>query len=270
MHRQIKQTKWDKVVISVSGGKDSSALMQWAVDNFPKEKLICVHAQIDIDWHETLPIVKEQCEHFGLPLEVVIAVDKDGKEKGFLDQLTSPRIDRKTGDKKEYQFPSMSARWCTSILKTGPIDKYCRKLNGNVLVLIGERREESSQRAKLEAIRVDVKNTSKTKGRFITKYSPILDMSEKEVWGVIKENNIPIHPCYALGVSRASCAICIFSSDKEIEIAAKHAPDIVAKYIEAEESIEHTFRYKAATKTKPAQKISVKDILKKQKISWAV
>lgn len=30
----------DHVVVSVSGGKDSAALMQWAVDNFPKEKQV--------------------------------------------------------------------------------------------------------------------------------------------------------------------------------------------------------------------------------------
>ena len=74
----------DHVVVSVSGGKDSAALMQWAVENFPKEKLVCVHAQIDIDWKETVPVVEAQCKHFDLPLVIVSAVDKHGKPKGFL------------------------------------------------------------------------------------------------------------------------------------------------------------------------------------------
>ncbi len=258
----MEKKNWDHVIISTSGGKDSSVLIKWAVDNFPKEKLTCVHAKIDIDWDETLPTVEAQCRYFDLPLVVVEAVDKDGKKKGFISQLLSPRKNRKTGEIGQYKFPDMNnARWCTSVLKIGPIDKYCRKLRGNVLVLIGERREESSQRAKLKAVRPDEKNSSARKGRFITKYSPILDYSESDVWEIIKAHDIPVHPCYSWGVSRASCAICIFSSNREIKIAAERAPHIVGKYTAAEKKISHTFRYKPATKKRPAIKETVQNIL---------
>lgn len=253
----------DRVVVSVSGGKDSAALMQWAVDHFPKDKLICVHAKIDIDWKETVPVVEAQCKHFDLPLVIVQAVDKNGKIAGFLSKLTGQRKDMKTGEMKEYQFPSMGQRWCTSTLKVGPIDKFVRTLKGNVLVLIGERREESSQRSKLEAWRPDEDNSKA--GRQVVKFSPILDLKETDVWAIIKKNQIPEHPCYGWGVSRASCAICIFSSNKEIALAAKHAPEIVAAYIEAEKKIKHTFRFKPATKTRAEQKLTIADILKLEK-----
>ena len=62
----LKADQADHVIVSISGGKDSSVLMQYAVDNFPKEKLVCVHAKIDIDWKETIPVVEAQCKHFGL------------------------------------------------------------------------------------------------------------------------------------------------------------------------------------------------------------
>lgn len=260
---QIKTFAPDHVVVMVSGGKDSAALMQWAVDNFPKDILKCAHAKIDIDWKETIGVVEAQCKHFDLPLVMVEAVDKNGNPKGFLSQLTSPRIDRKTGATKEYQFPSMGQRWCTSMLKVGPLDKYVRTLRGNVLVLIGERKEESSQRAKLEAWRPDLDNSKP--GRQVVKCSPILDLKEDDVWAIIEKNNIPKHPCYGWGVSRASCAICIFSSNKEIALAAKHAPEIVAKYIEAEKKIQHTFRYKPATKTRDEQKLTIEMILSERK-----
>lgn len=257
----------DHVIVSVSGGKDSAALMSWACEMFPKEKLVAVHAVIDIDWDETLSIVREQCEFFDLPLVEVQAVNKRGDDVGFLDILTSPRIDRKTGEEKENMVPDMANRWCTSRLKTGPIDKYARTLSGNVLVLIGERREESSKRAKLEAWRPDAKNSLKDGTRTVVKYSPILDFLETDVWDIIKTQGIPTHPCYSWGVSRASCAICIFSSDKEIALAAKHAPHIVRDYINAESKINTTFRYKAATKTKPERKISLIDILNGQGVN---
>lgn len=254
----------DHIIVSISGGKDSTALMIMADKlkrDLPNVQFHYVHAIIDIDWKETKGIVEAQCAHFGVTPIFVQAVDKTGKKKGFLDQLTAKRIDRKTGAEKEYMVPDMANRWCTSILKTGPIDKFARTLKGNIAVMIGERAEESAKRSKLEAWRPDTKNTLKDGSRNIVKWSPILKLLEGEVWEMIEKSGAPVHPCYSWGVSRASCAICIFSSNKEIAIAAERAPEIVRDYINAEASISTTFRYKAATKTKPEQKISLVDIL---------
>jgi len=258
------------VIVSISGGKDSSILMHIAEGmkaQMPNATFHYVHAVIDIDWKETKEVVIAQCKHFGVEPIFVQAVDKDGKEKGFLDQLTAKRIDRKTGEEKEYMVPDMANRWCTSILKTGPIDKYARTLKGNVLVMIGERTEESAKRAALAQWRPDSENTRKDGSRNVVKFSPILDMKESEVWAIINYNAIPVHPCYSWGVSRASCAICIFSSNKEIALAAKHAPEIVQKYIQAEHQISTSFRYKPATKTRPEMRISIQDILESEGVN---
>ena len=255
----IANVIWDKVIISISGGKDSAALLAWAVQNFSRDVLVAVHAVIDIDWTQTIGVVRDQCKQFDVELVEVTGVDKNGDTKGFLDQLTAPRVNRKSGEVGEYQFPSMSARWCTSLLKTNPIDKYARTFTGNVLVLIGERREESPNRSKLEAIRPDTKNS--IANRTIVKHSPILDMTEEQVWAVIDELEIIKHPCYSWGVKRASCAICIFSSDKEIRIAAEKAPEIVAKYIAAEKKIKHTFRFIPATKKRGEIKKTIEQII---------
>jgi 3'-phosphoadenosine 5'-phosphosulfate sulfotransferase (PAPS reductase)/FAD synthetase len=250
---------WDHIVVNVSGGKDSAVLMAWAIENFPKEKIVCVHAVIDIDWSVTLPVLREQCKHMDLPLVEVQAIHADGRKKGFLSQLTSPRVNRKTGEVGQYKFPDQGNRWCTSMLKVAPIDKHIRKLKGNILCVLGERREESSQRAKLEEYRPDEKMS--VNGRRIVKFSPILDMRVNQVWDVIEYYEIPKHPCYSWGVSRASCAICIFSSNEEIKIAYDKDPKIVEAYMEAESKIEHTFKYRAATKRRGEVKERISDIL---------
>ena len=251
----------NKIVICVSGGKDSSVLLWWAKNNFPIEKLVAVHAVIDIDWPQTKRVVEKQCRQMGIPLIFVQAQFADGTEKGILSKLTAPRIDRKTGEAKENLWPDALNRWCTAEMKIAPIHKYVRSLIGKIGVLIGERRQESNQRAKLEAWRPNEK-LSKS-GRVVVDCSPILDLTEDEVWSIIDKNKIIKHPCYEWGVSRCSCAICIFSKDAEILIAKEKAPKLVDQILEAEKKISHTFRYKKATKSRPATKETIADILKK-------
>lgn len=260
---QIASAEWDHVVVNISGGKDSSVLMKWALDRFPKDKLIFIHAVIDIDWKETVHTIRKQAKYFCVDVVFVQAVFADGSKKGFLNKLTAPRRDRVTGEIKQNQYPDMANRWCTSELKVAPIHKWIRNnLSGRILNLMGERAEESAQRARLAVVRKDEKLTRKD--RQVWNASPLHEVTESEIWFEIKKHGIPIHPCYSWGVSRASCAICIFSSDREIRIAAKRAPEIVSKYMEAEKKVNHTFRYKAATKKNPEQKITIAQILKRR------
>jgi 3'-phosphoadenosine 5'-phosphosulfate sulfotransferase (PAPS reductase)/FAD synthetase len=257
--------KWDTVVVSISGGKDSSVLMQYWKENLSHVKnVIFVHAIVDIDWDETKQTVVEQARHFGVEDKLVFvqAVDATGKKIGIVDILERPKTKR-SGEVVENMFPSMSCRWCTAAVKRGPIHNLLRKLEGRTLVLIGERAEESQERAALEPIRFQEKLS--VKGREIYDFSPILPCSEREVWSIIEANQIPVHPCYGLGVSRASCAVCIFSSNKEIGIAGKHAPHIVARLVKAERKLSTSFKYTAPTKKNPnGLRISLEEILRSE------
>lgn len=266
IQRFLDTHKADHVLVSISGGKDSCALIQYAIDNYPKEKIVLMHAVIDIDWDETIPTCKAQAEFFDLPLVFTQAQDKTGKKIGILDVLVRPK--KSKGVEVENMWPSMDCRWCTAAFKRDAMNKVITKYKGIVHVLQGERAEESEDRANLPDFEMCDRTSTKTRTVFRT--HPIKPCSEREVWAVINENGIPKHPAYDLGCSRASCAVCVFSSDKEIAIAGKHAPHIVAKMIKAERKISTTFRYKPATKTRPAMKITIEDILRKENAFDAV
>ena len=253
---------WDHVVVMVSGGKDSSVLMQYAAENFRPDQIKCVHAVIDIDHKETRDVVKAQAEFFQMPLIEVQAVNNKGQDKGFISMMLAPRRNNKTGEIGQQKFPSKSCRTCTSDLKAAPCDKYIRTLKGNILVLMGERGEESRERAEKDHWRPDAKLS--VNGRNVVEFSPLKFMLETEVWSIIRENQIPVHPCYAQGFSRASCAICIFSSGHEIALAAKYQTEVVARYVAMERQLDHSFKYVPATKKKPAQRITIEMILKDQ------
>lgn len=252
---QRSEPFYHNIVISGSGGKDSAALSCLAKRMFPKAKLIAVHAQLDTDWKETEAIVIAQYKKLDIPLTMVRR--EDGK--GLLDLLIAGQVDRKTKELKEKKWPGSCTQWCTSQLKIVPLDKFCRELPGNTLVLIGERAQESIKRTRKSVFNT---TTAKRNGKTLTKASIIYDWSIEKVWAECNFNEMPKHPCYDLGVSRASCAICIYSSKEEIAIAAKHYPELVKKYLDAEKKIGHKFRYNSTTK----KSLSISDILKGQGI----
>lgn len=238
-----------KIVVSTSGGKDSAALLVWACQQFGNHNVHALHAELDTDWNETIPTVIAQCKHANVKLSIV----KRDDGKGMLDLLIAGQRDRKTKEMKEKKWPGSGTQWCTSQLKITPLDKWCKEYGDNVIVLIGERAEESIKRACKD---VWSKKHFPQLGKTLVKCSPIYDWSIEKVWSCNEFHDMPKHPIYALGVSRASCGICIYSRKCEIAIAAKHNPQLVNRYLNAEKKIKHTF--------KPKQ--SIADILIEQGI----
>jgi len=106
------------------------------------------------------------------------------------------------------------ARWCTPHLK---ID-VCRQTITNLpefksvklklLVVTGERRQESKPRAKLDEA---TNYLDPTFNRTVHQWRAVLDYSEADVWGTIEKWRIRPHPAYYLGFHRVSCMTCIFA-----------------------------------------------------------
>lgn len=140
-------------------------------------------------------------------------------------------------------LPTMMIRYCCDILK---------EQNGaGRVVLTGVRREESVRRAKYNDVRVisrrkeHVDRTKKysidtieanehrcIKGKDKIMVSPILSWTTEDVWGFIRENNLPINPCYENG-GRVGCMICPYAKGEEIEKYESQYPKVKETVIKA-------------------------------------
>lgn len=110
-------------------------------------------------------------------------------------------------------------RWCSGNLKAAVQDSVTSNLektraNVKVLVVSGERRGESSGRAKYNEMEIHRTNAEAKAHRLVHQWRPVIDYSEKDVWEVLKRHNVNPHPCYRAGWNRCSCAMCIFSTPK--------------------------------------------------------
>lgn len=131
------------VLVSVSGGKDSTATLGWIVDQVGAAH---VHAHLQVlatAWPDELPYVQEVCRQLGVPLvaQQIVYEPKPGSECGIRrreirDIYTPADIvpwDQEGTIACLTDFfarrgwpPSQAQRWCTGKWKTALLDAYAR------------------------------------------------------------------------------------------------------------------------------------------------
>ena len=131
--------------------------------------------------------------------------------------------------------------WCSGSLKTqveGKLYSGISEMSQGVklLVVSGERRQESPGRSKYNEMEVHRTNATVKARRLVHQWRSVIDWKEEEVWEIIKRWRIAPHPCYAAGWSRCSCTMCIFSLPKHWAGIRELFPDWV-QAVEEDERI---------------------------------
>jgi 3'-phosphoadenosine 5'-phosphosulfate sulfotransferase (PAPS reductase)/FAD synthetase len=228
------------ILVAFSGGKDSIALVLKLLDmGIQRDRIHLHHHEVDgrgeelFDWACTTAYCEAFAKAFGLQLffsyrkggilreinrkdEHLQDVMYQNEPNGEFILIPSSKEERYRNTRGK--FPAVSAdlrtRWCSGTVKITVMNTLIRhsplyKNEPRLIVLTGERRQESSNRAKYKEIEAHPSTTLK---RDITTWRSVIDMSELEVWQLIEKYKVQPHPAYMLGWSRTSCQLCIFSS----------------------------------------------------------
>jgi len=264
--------KYDKIVLFFSGGKDSVACFLSLLELGVKtEKVELMHHLIDGRGGERFmdyACTEGYCDAFADAFGVDIHYSwRDG---GFLGEAT--RNNSFTGDKivpdengnlvriegsrnpkwknTRMRFPqqsaSLSTRYCSAYLKIDIGDIAVRRrffydggdgsAERKILVISGERAEESSHRAtysKFERYRADNRD-GKRAVRYIDHLRIVHQDKEQEIWDIMQRHSVRPHPAYRAGMSRTSCQFCIFSSADQWATMREYDPEGFAKILEYE------------------------------------
>jgi 3'-phosphoadenosine 5'-phosphosulfate sulfotransferase (PAPS reductase)/FAD synthetase len=230
----IRFSDYDIVFCSVSSGKDSQVTMGKAYTQAVKEgvhhRLFAIMADTRAEWPSSVSHADYLAKCYRVPFQVVYPL-----------RPLAEVIDRRK------RWPSMSCRYCTSACKREPIAKFIRqrfpfKENVKILMLSGERAEESPHRAKLDEFEPD-KELSKG-NRQVFKYRPVLGWTKNQIWDAIFASKLDYHIAYKLGNDRVSCALCIFANNTDLRNGARARPDLAEEYLRIEREHNHTFKYK--------------------------
>jgi 3'-phosphoadenosine 5'-phosphosulfate sulfotransferase (PAPS reductase)/FAD synthetase len=200
--------------IGVSGGKDSTALLLWAVheSGYDPKSLI-------VSFCDTGNEAQETYDYIQMLSEKVHPITTINPELPFYE------LARKKG-----RFPSAVARYCTEELKMKPTRIFVKTFMAqgiDVLLHAGVRAAESEDRAKLPD-----REFSTYFGAEV--YRPLLKWTIEDVWAIHKRYDIPRNPLYDAGCKRVGCLPCIMSRKAEIANIAEKWPERI-DMIEKEE-----------------------------------
>ena len=185
-------------VIGYSGGKDSTAIAQltWmAIANLKTEEKKKPVYVITTDTLVENPVVSSWVNS---SLEAINLASKK-QEMPFSSNLIHPDVKESFWVNligKGYPAPRANFRWCTDRLKIKPSNKFIEQQiseNGEVILLLGVRRAESSVRAgrldKRKKAHEDLYPHDTMKNCLL--YAPIEDWSNDEVWTFLMQNKNP-------------------------------------------------------------------------------
>lgn len=188
-----------QVVASVSGGKDSTALMLALREAGVPFRAVFA----DTGWEaaETYAYLDVLREKIG-PIDVV------GVPGGM-----EARVRYRAG------FPARMQRWCTRELKLEPLrayhDRAVEECGRDTVSAMGVRAQESKTRAAMPEWADDDEW-----GGYV--WRPLIAWTVEEVLAIHHRHGVPVNPLYRIGFNRVGCWPCVYAAKEDVRLVAEH------------------------------------------------
>ena len=257
----------ERNILSISGGKDSTAMLLLAIER-GTEHIQAVFADTGNEHEQTYDYVRYLEMATGIPIQWVRADFTDriaGKREYVLTKWAEKGVTQKNIDRAVSAlvptgnpfldlciwkgiFPSAKAAFCSQELKRIPIMQQVQEpiLAGgdDVVSWQGVRRDESLNRRFLSER--ELKLTHKN-GAELWNYRPILDWTAEDCFAMHKKHNIKHNPLYEQGMGRVGCMPCINCRKDELLEISKRFPEAIDRIRDWEAAVQAASKRNGAT-----------------------
>lgn len=250
-----------KVIVSMSGGKDSTATALLAIErgvdpmlafsdtghehqstydyvDYLEDKLgieiIRCKADFSKDIERKREVVQTKWRKDG------VSEDKIERALAVLKPTGNPFLDLCLW---KGRFPSTMARFCTEQLKILPFNQQVlfptMKEHGLVETWVGVRADESAARAKLPERQID------DTGAEIVR--PILHWTVEDVFAMHRKHGVEANPLYKQGMGRVGCMPCVSCGKEELRQIGMRFPEEIERVAEWEAIVKEASKQDGAT-----------------------
>ena len=191
VQKAVEHYKEENIVISFSGGKDSTATADVVTKALSNPSIVHIFGNTTLEFPTTI----EYAERYRNSHPLAIFQIAKNEEQVFYDVC------------EDIGPPARMMRWCCSMFKTGPITRIINSLyrNQQILTFYGIRKSESVSRSKYNRIEDDAESV---KIQQQTVASPIFFWKDIDIWLYILAEDVDFNSAYRLGYDRVGCWCC--------------------------------------------------------------
>ncbi len=191
IHKASEKFSEENIVISFSGGKDSTVTADIVMKALSNPSLVHLFGDTTLEFPSTI----EYAQRYRNAHPYTIFQTAKNEEQDFYNVCY------------DIGPPARMMRWCCSMFKTGPITRIINSMyrSQQILTFYGIRKFESVSRSKYNRIEDDAESV---KIQQQTVASPIFFWKDVDIWLYILAEEIDFNYAYRLGYDRVGCWCC--------------------------------------------------------------
>ncbi len=203
----------ERIVVSFSGGKDSTVTADLAVKALSNPSLVHIFGNTTLEFPSTI----EYAHRFRDAHPDAIFQIAKNDEQDFYDVCD------------DIGPPARMMRWCCSMFKTGPITRVINSLyrSQQILTFYGIRKSESVSRSKYNRIE-DSADAVKIQQQTVA--SPIFFWKDIDIWLYLIAENVDFNDAYRLGYDRVGCWCCPNNNQRAQFLSRIYMPEQSKKW----------------------------------------
>ena len=205
----------EDLVVSFSGGKDSTVTADLAVRALSNPYLVHIFGDTTLEFPSTIEYARRFRENH--PLAIFKTARNYEQEFYNVAEQIGP--------------PARMMRWCCSMFKTGPISRALKGLYGDrpILTFYGVRKGESVSRSKYNRIEDSAESVKIQQQRVA---APIFYWNDIDVWLYILTEKIDFNEAYRLGYERVGCWCCPNNNSRAQFLSQVYMPEAAKRWRE--------------------------------------
>lgn len=213
IQEQAKKFPRESIVLSFSGGKDSTVTADLAIKALSDPSLVHIFGDTTLEFPMTIEYAKRYRENNP---KAIFKIAKN-REQDFYNVC------------EDIGPPARMMRWCCSMFKTGPITRVLNSLYRDkyILTFYGIRKSESVSRSKYNRVE---DNPEAVKIQKQTVASPIIDWKDIDIWLYLLAEEVDFNDAYRLGYDRVGCWCCPNNNNRAQFLSKIYMPEQSKKW----------------------------------------